>query len=406
MAPVASSASGRATTSEMLGGLGSNTRPRALLVGDASLLWHLPPVLRSAGLDVDAVTVRSPYFRFPARSSRRVRCESLQHALRTAASWASAHRYALIVVADDMALRMLRDDPGLTDEQRVRLGPVARPEDLGHLGSKVEMIQRLAEAGVPVPASRPVASAAEAVSAGEVLGWPLVLKGDSGSGGRQVRIVGDERGVVAAWSELVSAHAAQEARYPPDYRQPLRVLAQAHATGNPMDLSAFFRDGTLVHHTQSRALADVRPLGASSVRLYRPSVRGDRQVATELSAIGAALGLDGFANISALERPDGSGRTYFEVDARPNLWTHVGAQVGDDPVVRLRRWFADGSIDLGPTGPVPSEDQIVRMANRTSRRDLLRNADGVLADLSWGTPDAALFLASALLRGPVSERRR
>lgn len=381
-------------------------RPRALLVGDASLLWHLPPMLRRAGLAVDTVTLRSPYFRLPARRGRRVRSDSLSGSLTTAAALADSEHYALVVVADDVVLRMLRDHPELTVQQRLSLAPVVASDDLAHLGSKVVMTERLAAAGVPVPASQVVSAATEAVAAGSDLGWPLVLKGDSGSGGRQVRIAHDEHAVGVAWTELVSAHAAQEARYPAHFRRPLRVLAQRHLTGHALDLSAFFRDGRLIHHTQARVLAKIRPHGATSVRLYRPTAAADPLIAAELGAIGQALGLDGFANITAFEQPDGSARTYFEADARPNLWAHLGGRVGDDPAVRLRRWFVDGAIDPSPTGPVPSEDLVVRMANRTARRDLLRNADDVLADLPWGTPDAALVLASALLRGPAVDRRR
>lgn len=373
-------------------------------MGVASTLWHLPPLLRRAGLSVDAVTVRSPYFRLPGSRRGALNAPTLTECLELAAESAAHRRYDLVVTSDDTALRLLRDWDGLTPEQRMLLAPVLSAGDLEHLASKVMMTTRLDAAGVPVPQWREAADPASAHAAAAELGWPVVLKNDFGAGGRGVRSVMDRDQLEQAWAELRLAHARGETRLPKGARQPMRVLVQAHMPGRDLDLSGFFRGGQLVHFTCARAIDTLTERGASSLRQYRPTSLAGPSVKDELASIGQALGLDGFVNISARESFDGGSRTYFEVDARPNLWVHVGAQVGDDPVTRLRRWFAHGEVELGPTMPserIDPHGQLVRMAHRSSRRQVLRNADGALTSMPWGTPDAALVLASTVLRGPV-----
>ena len=377
---------------------------RALLVGVASTLWHLPPLLRRAGLKVESITVRSPYFRLPGSRRGALHAQTLTGVLELAAERAAQQPYDLVVTSDDTALRLLRDWDALTLQQRMLLAPVLTASDLEHLASKVTITARLDAAGVHVPRWREAHGLASADAAATELGWPVVLKNDYGSGGRGVRPVVDARELWQAWMQLEQAWHRGEAQLPAGARRPMRVLVQEYVAGHDVDLSAFFRGGQLVHFTYARAVETLTDRGASSLRHYRPTAQAGPSAAEELTAIGQALGLDGFANISARESGDGGSRTYFEVDARPNLWAHVGAQVGDDPVARLRRWFATGEVDLGPTvapGHLDPSGCWVRMAHRSSRGQVLRNADGALTSMPWGTPDAALVLGSTLLRGPV-----
>lgn len=377
---------------------------RALLVGVASTLWHLPPLLRRAGLNVESITVRSPYFRLPGARRGALSAPTLTGALELAAERASLQPYDLVVTSDDTALRLLRDWDGLTLEQRLLLAPVLSAGDLEHLASKIAMIKRLDAAGVHVPRWREASDLTAAEAAASDLGWPIVLKNDYGAGGRGVRVVSDRVQLGQVWADLQRAWAREEARLPLGTRRPRRVLVQKYAPGRDVDLSAFFRSSQLVHFTYSLAIETLTNRGACSLRHYLPTYRAGPSVVDELATIGQALGLDGFANISAREPSDSGARAYFEVDARPNLWAHVGAQVGDDPGSRLSRWFATGEADVSPTataGRLNPRGCVVRMTHRSSRRQLLRNADGALTSMPWGTPDAALVLGSALLRGPV-----
>ena len=386
------------------GGAAGGGDGRALLVGVASTLWHLPPLLRRAGLKVESITARSPYFRLPGSRRGALNAQTLTGVLELAAERAAQRPYALVVTSDDTALRLLRDWDAPTLEQRLLLAPVLTAGDLEHLASKATMISRLDAAGVRVPRWREAPDLASAQEAAAELGWPVVLKSDYGSGGRGVRPVGDTGDLRQAWTQLEQAWHRGEAQLPAGARRPMRVLVQEYVSGHDVDLSAFFRGGQLVHFTYARAIETLTDRGASSLRHYRPTAVVGPSAVDELTAIGHALGLDGFANISARESGDGGSRTYFEVDARPNLWAHVGAQVGDDPVARLRRWFATGEVDLGPTvapGHLDPSGCWVRMAHRSSRGQVLRNADGALTSMPWGTPDAALVLGSTLLRGPV-----
>jgi tyramine---L-glutamate ligase len=64
-------------------------------------------------------------------------------------------------------------------------------------GDKLTTIVRLAGAGVRVPPTRPVATAADAAA----LGFPLVLKPRDGAGGVGLRLVRQPAGLEAAWAE-------------------------------------------------------------------------------------------------------------------------------------------------------------------------------------------------------------
>ncbi len=365
---------------------------RALLVGVASTLWHLPPLLRGAGLGVESVTVSSPYFRLPGSLRVASRCATLTDALVLAAERVSQRHYDLVVTSDDTALRLLRAWDGLPAGQRLLLAPVTSLADLEHLASKVVLAARLETAGLPVPRWREAYDPVEAEAAAQDLGWPVVLKNDLGSGGRGVRIATNLDDLTEAWRQLRLAHSRAEANLPPDVRRPMRVLIQENVPGRDLDLSAFFRRGELVHFTLSRFTETLTVRGASSQRHYLPTSAAQPGIVEELTAIGDALGLNSFANITARETPDGRSRAYIEVDARPNLWTHVGAQAGDDPVARLRKWFATGQADLEPTGipsGVKSDGVFLRMAHRTSRGALLRNTDSAITTMPWGPPRRA-----------------
>lgn len=85
------------------------------------------------------------------------------------------------------------------------IGP--RPEHLEVLGDKLSA-RRLAESvGVPVSPGGPTGTAQEAVQLSRSIGFPLLVKAAFGGGGRGMKRVHDEAGLIAAW-ELASSEAA------------------------------------------------------------------------------------------------------------------------------------------------------------------------------------------------------
>lgn len=87
----------------------------------------------------------------------------------------------------------------------VFVGP--RPEQLEALGDKISA-RRLAESvGVPVSPGGPTQTAADALTLARKIGFPVLVKAAFGGGGRGMKQVHDEAGLVAAW-ELASSEAS------------------------------------------------------------------------------------------------------------------------------------------------------------------------------------------------------
>lgn len=91
------------------------------------------------------------------------------------------------------------------EEGLVFIGP--RPEQLQALGDKISA-RRLAESvGVPVSPGGPTQTAADALVLARKIGFPVLVKAAFGGGGRGMKQVHDESGLVAAW-ELASSEAS------------------------------------------------------------------------------------------------------------------------------------------------------------------------------------------------------
>lgn len=361
------------------------------------MLWPLPPLLRAAGFEVDVLALPSPHFRHRL-GLRTVRRQPDRRSLLVAAAELDRRNaYDWIIVGDDDTLIALRDHPHLTEAEKARLAPVVSAEHLGHLGSKAAQAAELERAGVPVPGHIVVSDLAEAVEAAQQLGWPVFLKADAGSGGRGVAKCSSPMELRQQWDLLIRSPALADRRRDGS----VAALVQRAVEGTMLDLSGVFFEGQLIHFTN--ALGNEMPgrIGMSTVRHYRPSLSGNPDVTAELRAVGQTMGIDGFANISAIEARDGT-RWYFEVDLRPTIWAPYGAEFGDDPVPRLQAWFDDGTT-LATTsqgiGGQPWRARDVACFTRHTRRDLARNRQRVLGDVPWRNPDGVLLLAKSLILG-------
>ena len=375
---------------------------RALLVGDPNLMWPLPPMLSACGFDVEVVTVPG-LIRRKNRYLRQVTVvDSLAAALRSATRRATDENYDWIVLADDTTLRLLRTSKSFTAADRARLAPVRGLQYVAHLASKVDLAQRLDRLPVLTPRFHLAVTAEEARDATEQFHGTSLLKPDFGSGGAGIILATNPTEAAVAWHLMAARQNTGQACSPAADAQ---VLVQEFRAGRPVDVSAIFLDGQLIHYTYAHLLPGSSRFGATPLRHYFPTVTASPQIPEELRTIGVGLGLHGFTNITCIESPDGATRHYFEVDARPNLWAAFGAQFGDDPVARLRAWFDEGQVLLNdqslsdampgspcpgqtPSAEVPPSDRDVALFWRLSRRDLLRNRYHVWRDVPWRSPEA------------------
>lgn len=212
-----------------------------------------------------------------------------------------------------------------------------------------------------------------------------MVKADAGHSGTFVRLAGSNAAVWHAAIELGEEN----------------LLVQKWIAGHIVDTSAIFRYGRPIHWTYCEELRRLGRFGPSAVRRYHPTSKYRSEHLPILRRLGVVLGLHGFANITAVSAADGSGVKIFEVDARPNAWASQGNRVGDDPVERIRHWFATGDSLAGhsTTGQTRHSDN-ASYFRRTRRRALILNRNGPFRGFQTTNPDAWLLAGWTLLRGP------
>lgn len=356
---------------------------RSALIYGAGGGWNLPSLLSRCAFEVDVVTC-SPYLYRTGRHCRNVeRRQHVPDVLERALALSRERNYDWIIAADEQTLVELRRTPRLTSSERLEIAPVRTEHDLSHLGSKIHAADRLRSAHVNAPEAIAVADPQSAARAATGLGYPVMVKRDEGCAGAGVRRADDEEGLARALAELGG--------FP--------LLVQRVVEGTVTGITGVFRNGVPMHVTVATELEMVTRFGPSSARRYWPSGRTP-QVLTELAELGRVFGLNGFAIISAVDALDGSGRHYFEVDARPSAWVGEGRQVGDDPVPRLRLGW-DSGVPLSPAdlGSSRLASADVGWFRRLPRRELLSNRWGVWSSFPWECPDAWLMAAKLLATG-------
>lgn len=371
----------------------------ALVVGDTRLLVRsVARLLHRAGCVCDVVT--GSYAFGPTRTVRHVlRADSPAAALAAAVDWQRAHG-GLVVPCDDRFLHTVRAS-GLEPAEQCRLVPVTGPEHLAAVASKVGLSRALERAGVSTPRFAVAAGAGDLSAACRALGWPLLVKEDLSWAGEGVHRCG----------------SPDDVRRLAERAPPGPLLVQEWIDGEAIDLSGFFRDGRPVHFVHAELLVTSGgPFGVSSVRRYRGLEAFGRELFDAVAGMAAALGLHGFANVTAIRRA-GDGRLLFiEADQRPNLWVDMARHRGDDPALAIQAALRGGrtmswppaaggaaELDLGHILRVPAWE--VLLGRRGTWRQLF---DHEPLDLAWRLSGrlgrVATRLAKGLSRG-VSRRR-
>ncbi len=233
--------------------------------------------------------------------------------------------YDWVIAGDDETVRRLSHCAWPAGAEPKYLPRTAEGQ-ASHLYSKIGLSRVLAAGGVKTPEFRVVNSCAECLAAARELGYPVLVKMDSASGGVGVhRCENDQdtRGLAAMFGS-----------------RPL--LVQRWIAGQELDLSAIYFDRKLVHFNYSEILRKLPGSALSTVRRYSPLPLVDEEVFDELAELGRVLDANGFVSISCMEAADGSGRYYFEADMRPNVWVDFSRFYGEDSAARIRKWFAAG----------------------------------------------------------------
>jgi hypothetical protein len=293
----------------------------ALLIGrDHALAWTLPQLLSRAGFYVDVIS-SSPLMR-NCKFARNCDIVPSTQSLLPAITRRIRSNYDWIVITDDGTLTEISKS-NLSIENKLKLLPVQKEENFSHLFSKIGLSQVFFANGVNTPPFFVAENLNEALLRANQLGYPVLLKLDSSGGGGGVF----------------------ECNAPSDFKA-LKVqffdnpiLVQKKISGIEIDLSALYLEQDLIHFSYARPeKVCLNKFGPSLLRTYYPLSRVDTQIFQELSHIGKVLGAHGFTNISCIESQ--GRRFYFEVDMRPNVWIETPRHFGEDPAIRIQKWFS------------------------------------------------------------------
>jgi phosphoribosylaminoimidazole carboxylase (NCAIR synthetase) len=257
----------------------------------------LPSLLVQAGLQVEALSPGlvglSPFV------SRHVRCSRQpSEAARELARQLSHRRYDWIIVADEDLLAAATDSM----QPREYRSWFPAEAERSAIVSKYSFLERMTELGVNVPTSRFVQTAEEAAEWMLELQVPLVVKGDRGFGGREVRIVTDVE-------DLRSAVAA----FAPAYG---RVLVQQFIRGDNVSASVLYQHGEPIAWKACRTSCcypDAHSASTLHESIDHPELEGI------IRAVGAATGFHGFAGLDFVVDSKSSELFLLELNPRPTL---------------------------------------------------------------------------------------
>ena len=335
---------------------------RALLAGQAmELIRSIPGLLSRAGVAVDVVA--TDWRLRGAPGIRRFTYARNGEALLDALQRRTDEDYQLVVLGDDITLRMVRD-ADLSDAVKLKLLPVTGSEHFSHLTSKIGLANALGESSVPIPRYCVAHQTDELVPRCDEVGYPLLIKVDWSAAGEGVHECTSPSDAAAV--------AALGLRMP--------LLIQEKIVGEMVDVSGFFGDGELVHMGYARCDALVSgPFSPSSVRTYTQLSDVDPEVILEVRELGRVLGINGFANISCIRATADGKHYFFECDVRPTAWMGFTRYIGDDPVGALRQYFRDGTTLALPrvrNAAFPVQ-RVVPYPFRLTLLEILRNRYGV-----------------------------
>ncbi len=286
------------------------------------LIQPLPFLLFRAGFEIDAITHKSLLDKNHFINREVIvekDCDFIAELAKV-----ELLEYDLIVSADDTTLKVILDS-NLDLERKISFLPVISEKYLGHIASKINLSYLLSEAQILTPPFLVIRTREEAVQAALNLGFPVMIKVDFSGGGEGV---------------FECREIADIAKIPQEkFSQPL--LVQKKIMGHEIDLSGMFRQGELIYFAHSLFEKTATKFGPSLLRTYRKNIAP--QIFAQVKNSGKVLGANGFVNLSAIVTDEGE-LYFFEADMRPNIWIDFARFIGDDPALRIKKYFATGEI--------------------------------------------------------------
>jgi biotin carboxylase len=155
--------------------------------GDWIGIARLPAVLRAGGARVTVMAPPGTHLIATRHADEKIAVPAALDELVEALRVHLRERcYRWVIVADDPLLNALAerspDEPWIAD-----ILPLPDPSSLEMLASKIAFLDRCRAAGLPIAASENVATAEGALLAAATIGYPVMLKLATGSGGKGVK---------------------------------------------------------------------------------------------------------------------------------------------------------------------------------------------------------------------------
>lgn len=294
----------------------------ALLVGESpDLICVMPSLLFRAGFIVDVITPSMVLKKSKFVSDYIVVTD--RQFMPQKAVEKNLDNYDFIVVSDDETLRIVLTS-NISMENKLKLLPVKCEENLQHLYSKIDLSKIFSKAHVNTPPFLVASGIDEVINCVKKLGYPVMIKVNAAGGGSGVFECCDVNDIKNIKPEIF---------YSP-------LLVQKKIIGTELDLSAFYRDGKLIHFSYSEIKKVIgNKFGPSSLRIYNQLGIVDKQVFSEIENLGKALGANGFVTISCIQSHDDNKRYFIEADMRNNIWAESTRFIGDDPAIKIYDWF-------------------------------------------------------------------
>jgi len=206
-----------------------------------------------------------------------------------------------VVVADEMLLQALLEDRDFTRPAPWLPVDQSDAEAVRLVLSKHAFVERAPELDIRIPESRLVRTTFEAMLAAERIGYPIVLKGDHGFGGSEVRVCGDVGALVRASQELFAGNS--------------HLAVQQRIDGARISACVLYDRGAVLSCKAYRAeCCHPDAHSASTVHEFFE----DDAIPAIAAALGKATGFHGMAGIDFIS--DGDGTLYaLEMNPRPTI---------------------------------------------------------------------------------------
>ncbi|MEZ4318884.1 MAG: ATP-grasp domain-containing protein [Myxococcota bacterium] len=287
---------------------------------------------------------------------------------------------AVALIAMLLPLLPVQTDPRAPALLRTLLRSVGSPRHYGRIHRKLGAIEVGSEAGMRVPATAPCGSPGALEAFVGEHGFPVVLKGDLGCAGQEVRVCGDAESAALARVDLAVHSPCVQAFVPGRLAMVNATLWQGEVVASASFLKRACHPG---------------PTGPSSVVEHVDEPALDAAMA----AFARYTGLSGIVSLDFVLSPDGP--VLLECNPRTTPVSHLASLTGVDLFGALRAALSGATAPRAPSGRGPGAP-IALFPNELSRDPASPWFCTAVQDVPWSEPE----LVTALLDGvaPFSSR--